>query len=99
MSTFTTPVATSRTRTPRASTDATAPPDGMDGRAPTAQPDAGADLDRAHGDPTPHLAASLRAALLERGRAARRRLELHRVPRAGHHLHERLLRRQLVRDG
>ena len=45
------------------------------------EPDARADLDRDDGDPAAHLAAPLRAALLARRRAARRRVELHRVPR------------------
>ncbi len=79
--------------------DPAAAPDRLDDRPAAPQSDARADLDLVMVDPAADLAAALRAALLARRRAARRRLELHRVPDAGDHLHERVLRRQLVRDG
>src|SRR4029078_292692 len=87
-STSTTPAATLRPRTRRA--DAAPAPDRVDDRAADAQPDARADLDRLDGDPAAHLALALRPALLASRRAARRRLDVHRVPDAGDRLHERV---------
>src|SRR3954453_8186578 len=72
------------------------------GRATGAEPDARADLDRAAARPADDLAPPLWPAVQARDAPAWRRLRddvLHRVPRAGDRDHERLLRRDLERDG
>ncbi len=70
-STSTTPAASSEPRTRRGSGDADDPPDRLDGRAPGAEPDARADLDRDDDHPAAAVAAPLRAALLEGDAAPR----------------------------
>src|SRR5579884_3566849 len=84
----------------RAARDGAAlPPHRVDGRAPGAQPDARADLDRDDGDPADALAPALRPAVQARRRARPRRRQLHRVPDPGRRRDERVLRRHVVGDG
>ena len=76
-----------------------APPHVVHDRAPGAQPDARADLDRAPARAADGLARALRPAVQERDAARRLRDRLvHHVPRAGDRRHERVLRRDVERD-
>src|SRR5207237_8667931 len=102
-STSTTPAASSP---PRTWPPVTAVPRGEDARSylvdggpPAPEPDARADLDRSPPDPADDLAPPLRPALLARPEPARRSELLRRVPAPRDRRHERVLRRDLGRDG